>query len=145
MTTTTKKLEPGDQIHWLRTGLLFRISTSINVASEVSQRGSELVITEDLLAAGFDRNGKNSFWDLADDLPGQISRWGSPGFARGPAPADLTTYTPGTTEEQVAFGERRTAAWAQSDPQRRAEAIAALRAEFGNPQTSRTLRTEGPR
>ena len=144
-TTKTAKLQPGDVIHFVRSGLLFRTSTSINVASEVSQRGAELVITPEILAAGPDRNGKHSIWDLVDDGAGQTARWGTPGFARGPAPDNLTSYTPGTTEAEVAFSERRTAAWAVADPQERTEALAALKEEFGNPTTSRTIRAERPR
>ena len=144
-TTKTTKLAPGDVVHWLRSGLIFRISTSMNAASEVSRRGSELIITSEILAAAHDRNGENSMWDLVEDEAGQFARWGSQGFARGTAPEGLTSWTPGTTEADVAHDEARTAAWAQPDPQRRARAFADLKRDFGNPTTSTTLRTEGPR
>lgn len=142
MSTKTTALKPGDIIHWLRSGLIFRISESEHATSEVSKRGSELVITEAILAAGRDRNSENSPWDLADDQDGQRARWGSQGYARGSRPAGLTNYTPGTTEEEVEYGARHTAAWAVSDPASRAEALAALKAEFGSPVTSTTIRTE---
>ena len=145
MTSVTAPLVPGDRIHWLRSGLIFRISTSMNAASEVSRRGSELIITSEILAAAHDRNGENSMWDLVEDEAGQFARWGSQGFARGTAPEGLTSWTPGTTEADVAHDEARTAAWAIGDPERRALALADLKKDFGSPTTSRTLRTEGPR
>lgn len=145
MTTKTTPLAPGDTIHWVRSGLIYRTSESTHAASEVSKRGTALVITEAILAAGYDRNGENSPWDLADDEAGQVARWGAPGFARGPVPEGMTLYTPGSTEADVAHSEARTAAWAQADPERRAEALRALKQEFGNLTTSTTIRTQGPR
>lgn len=143
-TATDTKLKPGDQIHWRRSGIIYRISESSHAASEISQRGAALTITPAIIAASADRNGAHSWLDLVDDAEGQVRRWGSLVFARGPMPAEMTLYTPGTTEADVAYSERRTAAWAVTDPQARAEALAALKAEFGSPTTSRTLRSEKP-
>lgn len=143
ITPTDKKLEPGDVLHWRRSGIIFRISESSHAASEVSQRADCLTITPAIIAASTDRNGAHSWLDLVDDDEAQIRRWGSVVFARGVAPDDLTVYEPHTTEQDSVYSERRTAAWAVRDPQERAEALASLQAEFGlGPLTSKTVRTE---
>lgn len=138
---TTVSPSPGDVIHFTRTGILWASSLSFSAPHEVSRRGETVTLTADIIAASLDRHGANSWLGLTEEE--QISRWGSEVYRPGAAPQDLTTYTPDSTEADVAYGERRTAAWAIGDPERRAEALADLRRDFGTgPSTSRTVRTE---
>ena len=133
-------VEPGDTVHFIRTGILWARSLSFSAPHEISRRGQTIELTSDIIAASVDRHGSNSWLGLSDEQ--QIARWGSVVYQPGPAPKNLTTYQPNSTEEEVEYGERRTAAWAVTDPQARAEALAAVKKEFGSPTTSRTIRTE---
>ncbi|QYF74136.1 hypothetical protein [Cryobacterium sp. PAMC25264] len=113
---------PGDQIHFLESGLTF--ATSDNAATgQVARRGMTITITDDLIRASLDRNGDS--W---------LQRVGDPSetrFAKGPWPENLSLFIPGTLEWELAREARRVAAHAIPDQRDRAAALRVLNEEFG--------------
>lgn len=133
-------LTPGDQIHFLRSGLTFRTSDEW-AATVISQRGMVATVTSDLIEASRDRYGR-SWLALVDDPEAQIARWGSVTFARGAFPAGVPTWTPATPEEEAARDLSHDAAWSLPEGPERAAALREHARVFGRPQTSRTMAEE---
>lgn len=142
MTTThPAPLVPGDQLHFLKSGFLFRSSEG-SFGGETSARAQTITVTTTLLELAKDRNG-NSWIDLVHDEQAQITRWGQPMFRSGPAPADLSPWQPGTAEEDMARDAARTAAHALPFGATRDAALKGIVATFGRPSTSKTLNVYG--
>lgn len=141
---TTQPLKPGDQFHFLVSGVMFATSTSFSGANEVSRRGATVTVTEALIEASKDRDGLNSWLALVDDEDRQCARWGKVTFARGTAPAGLSPWTPATPEQTEAHDLARAAAYAIPEGPDRRAALAEVVATFGRPSTSRTIRAEKP-
>jgi hypothetical protein len=139
---TTQPLKPGDQFHFLASGVLFATSTSFSGANEVSRRGATVTVTEALIEASKDRHGRDSWLDLVDDQEGQRARFSKVVFSRGPAPAGLSPWTPDSPEQQEAHDLARAAAYAIPEGSDRRAALAEVVAVFGRPSTSRTIRVE---
>lgn len=133
-------LKPGEQFHFVRSGFIFSTSKSFLGASEVSRRGATVTVSDALLEASKDRYGADSWLALVDDDDAQRARWGEVIFARGPAPAGLSPWTPGSPEEDEARDLARAAAYALPDGPDRRAALAEVVVTFGRLATSRTLR-----
>lgn len=132
--TKTNRPKPGDQFHVLKSG--FPISRPhIN---EIAKRGDQFTVTEQLILDSLDRNNE-SWLDLLHDPEGQIKRYGHVAFAPGEAPAGLQPWEPNSPEADMARDSARTLAFAEADPQKRAEKLAEVYRVFGRKQTSRTL------
>jgi hypothetical protein len=122
--TTSKNLPvvPGDQIHFLETGLTF--ATSDNAATgQVARRGQTITVTQSLIEASLDRNGNS--W---------LQRVGDPSetrFAKGPWPETESIYVRGTVEWELAREARRVAVHKIPDQGDRAAALRKLNKEFG--------------
>lgn len=129
-------LRPGDRFHWLRSGVVFRVSEDWG-GSEISQRGQTVTVTDALLRANRDRLG-GSWLDLLTD-EAQITQWGEIRWRPGPAPADLQPWTPGSAEQDIARDRARAAAWALPEGPGRDQALANVDKMFGRLKTSRTL------
>ena len=126
------------RIHFLET-MIVPTKSGLTAESELMNRGSELVLTAEVLAAGVDRNGR-SWIDKLDNEQAQIERWGVVRFRRGSWPANTPTWVHGDQQWADARERRRLEAHQVSDPDRRSAAFADLRREFGDaPSTSRTL------
>lgn len=130
-------LVPGDQFHFLKSGIIFRTSSE-SFAGEVSARAQTVTVTAKLLEASKDING-DSWLDLVDDDDAQTSRWGEPTFTRGPAPADLTHWQPGTVEQTVARTNALAAAWALPEGDLRNTALRDVLRVYGRAVTSKTM------
>lgn len=142
MTTThPAPLVPGDQLHFLRSGFLFRSSEG-SYGGETSARAQTITVTATLLELAKDRNG-NSWIDLVHDEKAQTARWGQPMFRSGPAPDDLTLWQPGTAEEDVAREAARHTVNALPYGTTRDAALKDIVATFGRPSTSKTLNAYG--
>jgi hypothetical protein len=137
----TTPLVPGDQFHFLTSGLIFRSSAEA-FGGEVSSRAQTVTVTATLLDLSKDRNGY-SWLSLIDDEEAQTKRWGEPAIRRGPAPADMTPWQPGTEEETVAREKARAAAWELPLGEARDEAFNDILRRFGRARTSKTIHTYG--
>jgi hypothetical protein len=129
---TLAPLVPGDQIHVLRSGVSLYprdlgadLLGAIGAASILLSRGQTVTLTADLI------EGNPEVLALIDDQAAQERRWGSVALGRGPFPADQQRYTPGSPEAEAERDRRRTIALAEPDEAKRAEALAAIRREFG--------------
>ena len=129
-------LVPGDQFHFLKSGFVFRSSTEA-FGGVVSTRAQTVTVTAVLLELAKDRNG-NSWFSLVDDDDAQAARWGEPVFRRGPAPADLTQWQPGTADHAVARDRARAAAWALPVGDARDAAFNDVLQRFGSAKTIAT-------
>lgn len=120
--TPERKLQAGDEIHFLRAVLAW---------GEAFHRGASLVLTSDHIARTIDREGR-SWLDAVDTDGARIGR--------GPWPAGEPTWVHGDPDwaEQREAARRR--AWSIIDPTDRAAARQAVEAEYGpSAPTSRTL------
>lgn len=134
----------------LNVGDVFHLRAPMTVAlteheSRAFQRGTTIVVTEELLEMSRDRNG-NSWLDLVDDPQAQAAKYGAVKFAPGPCPDDVNWFD----------GEVGDGAWnlaremelervaAISDPVERAAAQKVVVEKFGRKATSQTLATYAP-
>lgn len=139
-TSAELPVRPGDSIHALRTGVTFGTSGGFLSASHVSRRGETYVITENIISASKDAGGNSWLRHLVSE-EAQLAAWQEVRFGLGPAPVDLVPEH-GTSEWRMAREEARQAAWREPDHERRAAALAAVNAKFGDaPLTSTTLST----
>lgn len=137
----TNKLRAGDQIHFVKSGLMFRTSDAA-YSTEVSQRAQVVTLTDRLIEASRDSEGR-SWLDLADDIDSQIAKWGEQKFARGPAPASMRPWESGTVEEDIARERALAEVWAMPEGEQRDKALAEVRRTYGRSQTSQTIMTMG--
>ena len=105
--------------------------------------GEEFEISEDFRAANTNRNGE-SWCDLLDDEPGQITTFGHVMFRRGPWPDDVPPYEPGSPDWEMAFRRESAEAHRASVGSERVAALKRVEDRFGGvPATSRTMATYG--
>lgn len=131
-------LVPGDRIHFLvSTSLLISESPSMLGGGVLVERGATVTITQAILDENKDRNG-NSWLDTVDDRARQVRMWGEQRFGRGPFPADIPRFLPGSAEETDERNRRRAAASKLPDAEAAAER-ARIRAELGTGGNSVTL------
>ncbi|UPL17250.1 hypothetical protein [Microbacterium aurugineum] len=130
--TTTKKKHPplraGDTVHWVNNGPA--VGTKRNdihgAFIHLGERGSVMVITDEILEVNQDREG-SSLFDIIDDDDEQIRRWGEVKIRRGPKPDGLTDYVPGTVDHELAYQEAHYRIEATtSDPDERAARLSVL-------------------
>jgi len=140
----TKQPTPGTEFHFLKSGMAYSTDTSLTGGTTVSRRGQTGTITQTLLDANVDRNG-HTFFELLHDEDAQINRWGEIVFAPGPAPADLTAWTPGTVEEAAAREAAHRVALALSDDAERRRAVRAVNQRFSFPTTQVSTEIDGGR
>ena len=140
MTATPQEVKAGDVVHFLRSGLLHHVIVGTRLVTEISRRGAELTITQQMIENLGDRNGR-SWLEYIHNPERQIDRWGYVAVAPGPAPEGLTPWTPDSPEQDMERDRRRAAAWATTDPQARAKALREVDKAFGRASTSKTLKS----
>lgn len=129
----------GQTVHFLVTGFTYCTSSSLLAAGAISTRGDELVITEELVEANTDRNGK-CFLAGLHSPEAQEQAYGQRVIAPGPRPDGMLSTTPGTPEHEIARARERHAAFALQDPKDVEAALADIRSRYGRaPTTSRTI------
>lgn len=134
MSTEPLKLpKAGDQVHFLESGHMIPAPGGSGAISHSMRRGQTITLTSDLIEAARDREG-NPGWPASVYDP--ACEWVQP----GPAPQGMSPWSPGDPEEVEERERRRKAAWAETDDERRRNALQAVVDEFGPATpTSRTL------
>ncbi|GMA27052.1 hypothetical protein [Arenivirga flava] len=135
-TTPAASKYAGLRIHFKR-AITVNLGTTLASGSEVFQRGNELTLTADIIAASRDRNGDS--WIIRElDKGAQSSTIGT-----GPWPEDVLPWRVGSADWADAREKARIEAHKHPTEAEVAEALAAVRRRFGpSAPTSRTLRTE---
>lgn len=134
-------LVPGDQIHILEpVAIALGTSLADSLKADVVPRGQTVTLTDGIIEASRDRNGRSWILDLADDADGQRARWnGKVVFARGSWPADQIPAQPDSVEWDEARETARQAALALTDAHERKAALAAVERRFGPKRTHQTI------
>jgi hypothetical protein len=103
--------------------------------SRVMRWGDVLEVTVERHLLSLDCAG-HSVYDLLDDEPRQVARWGRVMIARGSWPEGMPAYEPGSSEQAEARdAARKAASRIDSEPERNA-ALRKVRLDFGAPATS---------
>ncbi|MDQ1629573.1 MAG: hypothetical protein QOI54_3317 [Actinomycetota bacterium] len=132
-------------VHWYGPiSIVTKVGRSGWADGIVTVYGQETVLTPELRRINEDRNG-NSIFDLLDDEPTQIEKWGKVMLARGPWPEGVPRIEPDSQDWLDAAVAARATAWAIPGRQERDQALAEVTKEWGQPATvSRTLQTYPP-
>lgn len=115
------------------------VATSVDTGEDypwtnVMARGAKFRITAGALSRARDRNGDPTGIALCADPEAQLRKWGECRFHVGELPSDFRPWRPGSPEMYQARWRAVDAAHALEDPDAKREALAAVRAEFGNPE-----------
>lgn len=103
--------------------------------------GHEVVITAETVELMTDRLGRCALLDWLSDEAQQLLSLGEVRIRRGPWPEGERRELPGSLAYDAAREVARLAAHAIAEPAAKAEALAKMRADFGDRRTSRTLAT----
>lgn len=136
--------QPGEWMHCLdEGGIPIPRSASIFGAPSVTlYRGDEIEIDAAMLEADLDRHGRPGWAALLHDDAMQVEKWGSVRLRPGRAPRDLQPWVHGSPLWSEQREAARRAAWAEPNPERRAEALAEVKRTYGDaPTTSTVLNT----
>lgn len=134
-TADSPKLGPGDTVHVLGT---ITISTGEFHGANLTW-GSQFCLTDDVIRANSDRQGRCAIIDLIDDPKGQTKKWGKVLFGRGPFPANLPPVEPGSPEEGYERARRLEAARGIANPAEAAAERKRIANVFGVEQASKTI------
>lgn len=131
----------GDVVHATATGMQLPRTTSLwgGPPSLALTRGDRVVVTEEMIAADVDRHGNPGWTALVHDPDRQVARWGRVHLAPGEPPADMQPWEYGDAEWSEQREIARKAAWSETDPQRRAEALQRVNDVYGPPPTTSTI------
>lgn len=133
---------PGDQVHFLVAGRTVPTALPnewIGPGNIISKRGQTVTITDRLIQAARDRFGGPGWVRWIHDEAGQLAHYGQVWVRPGAAPESMEAWAVGSPEWENAREDARRAAWAETDPDRRAAARAAVQAKYGDaPTTSAT-------
>jgi len=123
---------PGSEFHFLKTGIIWRAKPAelFGTGSLVSQRGETFEITVAMLEA--------SPWigRYLGDEAAQNEKWGEVRIGVGPFPSTASRWVRNSPDWEEAREAARLRAWAIADPEERAQARAAVEAEFGPAPTT---------
>lgn len=131
--TTAKRVEVGDVVHAVNTGLQIHRSASLwgGDPALMLKRGDSFIVTQGMLEADLDRNGKPSWSILVHDPDAQYAKWGKLYLAPGEAPADMEPWIPGDADWKEAREAARQAAWRIADEAEQKQAFQEIRRKFG--------------
>ncbi|MFC7943088.1 hypothetical protein ACFUPZ_07500 [Microbacterium oxydans] len=134
-------VEAGDVVHATATGMHLPRTTSLwgGLPALPLTRGDRVVVTEEMIAADVDRNGNPGWTALVHDPDRQIARWGRVHLAPGEPPAGMQPWEHGDAEWSEQREIARKAAWSETDPKRRAEALQRVTEVYGAPPTTSTV------
>jgi hypothetical protein len=134
--------QPGEWLHSLdESGVAILRSTSIfGSASVTLYRGDSIQVDAAMLEADLNRFNQPGGWSaLLHNEPAQVARWGAVRIRAGRAPRDLQPWTHGSPLWSERREEARRAAWAQPNPEARAEALAEVHRVFGAAPSTSTI------
>lgn len=131
--TTARRVEVGDVVHAVNTGLQIHRSASMfgGDPSLLLKRGDSFVVTQGMLDADLNKHGQPSWSVLVHDEAAQYAKWGKLYLAPGEAPADMEPWLPGDADWHMAREEARQRAWRIVDEQEQKEAFQAIHRKFG--------------
>lgn len=134
-------VKAGDVVHATATGMHLPRTTSLwgGVPALALTRGDRIVVTEEMVAADVDRNGNPGWTTLVHDPDRQIARWGRVHLAPGEPPAGMQPWEYGDAEWSEQREIARKAAWSETDPNRRAEALQRVKEFYGAPPITSTV------
>lgn len=135
------RVKAGDVVHATATGMHLPRTTSLwgGVPALALTRGDRVVVTEEMIAADVDRNGNPGWTAMVHDPDRQVARWGRVHLAPGEPPADMQPWEYGDAEWSEQREIARKAAWSETDPKRRAEALQRVKQVYGAPPTTSTV------
>lgn len=135
------QVKAGDVVHATATGMHLPRTTSLwgGVPALALTRGDRIVVTEEMVAADVDRNGNPGWTALVHDPDRQLARWGRVHLAPGEPPAGMMPWEYGDSEWSEQREIARKAAWAETDPKRRAEALQRVKEVYGAPPITSTV------
>jgi hypothetical protein len=137
-------VKPGDVVHVLESGMTIPRTTSLWGGAPALQltRGDVFTVTAEMIEASRDRNGRVTWPAMVHDEAAQVRRWGTVRLRPGNAPEGMQPWTYGSPDWAEARETARRAAWAEPNPERRAEALQHVTEVYGAaPTTSTTLNT----
>ncbi len=141
-TTTTTTTETTYPIHFLGP-LTIVTSGSGGGQGQVTEYGSEMIVTPEFHDHNRDRNG-DSFLDVLGDESAQIKRWGRVLVQRGPWPDNVSRVEPGSQRWRDDYEAARKEAHQMASPEKRDARLSDLRKQYGPaPTTSTTLASYG--
>lgn len=131
--TTARRVEVGDVVHAVNTGLHISRTTSLwgGDPALMLKRGDSFVVTQAMLDADLDRNGRPSWSVLVHDPDAQFAKWGKLYLAPGEAPGDIEPWLPGDADWHTAREAARQAAWRIVDEQEQKAAFQEIHRKFG--------------
>jgi hypothetical protein len=131
-----RPLAVGDILHFYA-AVAVNDNPRMGAPGRMMAYGSEYTVTAEFLQAN-PPGQRGSLWELLDDEPGQLARYGQIVVARGPWPAGTLRTQPGTPEHDAARSRLESAAWATHGVEgpEAYEQIALVRAVYGQPGAS---------
>ena len=131
----------GEQVHFLKSGRSIPQSLpgEFGGGAHLTRRGETITITDRLIDAAKDRLGGPGWIGLVYDEDAQIERFGAVWMRPGPAPTDLEPWEHGRAEWEQAREQARRVAWAEDDPEIRAQKVREHRERFGALPTSKSV------
>ena len=133
--------QAGDIIHAVATGMHLPRTTSLwgGAPAVLLVRGQSITVTEDMIEASRDRHGNVTWPAMVHDEAAQLRRWGKIHIAPGEPPANMRPWIHGDPEWSEQREIARKAAWAETDPQRRAAALQRVTEVYGKAPTTSTI------
>lgn len=131
--TTARRVEVGDVVHALVTGVHISRTTSLWGGEPALnlRRGDSFVVTQAMLDADLDRHGQPSWTILVHDEDAQYARWGRLRLAAGEAPQGMMPWVMGDPDWKEAREAARQRAWRIIDEQEQREAFAEIHRVYG--------------
>lgn len=128
-----KRVQVGDIVHAVATGLQIPRTASLWGGDPALnlRRGDTFVVTQQMLDADLDRNGKPGWSVLVHDEHGQYQRWGRLHIAPGEAPEGMQPWVLGDPDWREAREAARQRAWRIIDEQEQREAFAEIHRVYG--------------
>lgn len=140
-TASAPHVAVGDTVHAVATGLSIPRTTSLwgGDPALTLTKGDEFIVTQAMLDADVDRYGNRGWSGIVHDADAQLAKWGKVYLAPGPAPSDLPRWEYGDPQWSEDRETARRAAWSESDPERRAEALSEVKRVYGDAPTTSTV------
>lgn len=131
--TTARRVEVGDIVHALVTGVHISRTTSLWGGEPALnlRRGDSFVVTQAMLDADLDRHGNPSWSVMVHDEDAQYARWGRLHLAPGEAPEGIQPWVVGDPDWREAREAARQRAWRIVDEQEQKAAFQEISRIYG--------------